>query len=353
MGERMLARRTAVKLYFKGADISKELSKYLLSLSFTDKEADEADDISITLDDREGKWIKDWISTGREKGTKRAFKGTEIHALVVQRNFEGDGKDKVLDCGVFEIDSVSYSGPPRKLTIKATSIPYKTQLRQTKHKKAWENTTLKNIASRIAGQNGMGIMYLSSANPPYKRKEQKNQTDIVFLKRLCRKAGISLKVTSKRIVLFDAAEYEKKNEVKKIIAGRGNIAGYSFSTKTADASYTKCHVQYTDPHTKKKIEYTYKPGNANKDGQTLEIKQKVSNVQEAKALAEKMLREKNKGETTAEFTLAGDVDLVAGATVKVYGYGEFDGKYIIEQAAHNITGGYKTQVRLRSCLEGY
>ena len=67
MSDRTLARRTAVKLYFKGADISKELSKYLLSLSFTDKEADEADDISITLDDREGKWIKDWISTGREK----------------------------------------------------------------------------------------------------------------------------------------------------------------------------------------------------------------------------------------------------------------------------------------------
>ena len=353
MSSKALARRVAVKLFFKGADISKELSKYLQSLSFTDKEEDEADGISITLDDREGKWIKDWISTGREKGTKRAFKGTEIHALVVQKNFKSDGKDKLLDCGVFEIDEVGYSGPPQKLTIKATSIPYKTQLRQTKHKKAWENTTLKNIAKKIAEKNGMKLMYLSAFNPSYKRKEQKNQTDIAFLKRLCKKAGISLKVTSKTIVLFDAAEYEKKNEVKKIKAGKGNILSYSFNTKTADASYTKCHVQYTDPHTKKKIEYTYKPGNANKDGQTLEIKQKVSSVGEAKILAEKMLREKNKGETTAEFTLVGDVDLVAGITVKVYGYGEFNGKYIIEQATHNITGGYRTQIKLRSCLEGY
>lgn len=57
--------------------------------------------------------------------------------------------------------------------------------------------------------------------------------------------------------------------------------------------------------------------------------------------------------TTAEFTLVGDVDYVAGITVTVYGYGEFDGKYIVEQAQHSITGGYKVQIKLRSVLEGY
>ncbi len=101
------------------------------------------------------------------------------------------------------------------------------------------------------------------------------------------------------------------------------------------------------------IEATYTPENANSDGQTLEVKQKVSSVAEAKELARKSLRAKNKGETTAEFTLVGDVDYVAGITVRVYGYGEFNGKYIVEQATHSITGGYKVQIKLRSCLEGY
>ena len=220
MSNKNYARRTVVKLYFKGADISKELSKYLLSLSFTDKEEDETDDISLSLDDREGKWIKDWLNTSKAVKTKtetvttgggeikvgaivkfkggpvyissmaaeptvnrgastckctianhnahpyhlisqdgqrvygwcnasdveggqattttkttvikekKAFKGTEIHAIVIQKNPYSDGKDKVLDCGKFEIDSVSYQGPPQKLTIKATSIPYSTKLRQ-------------------------------------------------------------------------------------------------------------------------------------------------------------------------------------------------------------------------------
>lgn len=441
MSDKTLARRTAVKLYFKGTDISKDLSKYLLSLSFTDKEEDETDDISISLDDREGKWIKDWLNTNKTAKTKtetvtttgevkvgnivqfkggpvyissmaaeptvtrgaskckctiansnahpyhlisqdgarvygwvnasdvegetvtttkttkatekRAFKGTEIHAMVIQKNPYTDGKDKVLDCGVFEIDSVNYTGPPQKLSIKATSIPYKAKLRQTQHNKTWENTTLKNIGSKIAKNSGMKFMYLSDSNPAYKRKEQVNMTDIAFLKKMCKQAGISLKVTSNTIVLFDAADYEKKAEVKKIKAGRGNILSYSFSTKTADTAYSSCHVIYTDPDTKETIEATYTPENANTDGQTLEVKQKVSSVAEAKELARKSLRAKNKGETTAEFTLVGDVDYVAGITVRVYGYGEFNGKYIVEQATHSITGGYKVQIKLRSCLEGY
>ena len=261
MSNKNYARRTVVKLYFKGADISKELSKYLLSLSFTDKEEDETDDISLSLDDREGKWIKDWLNTSKAVKTKtetvttgggeikvgaivkfkggpvyissmaaeptvnrgastckctianhnahpyhlisqdgqrvygwcnasdveggqattttkttvikekKAFKGTEIHAIVIQKNPYSDGKDKVLDCGKFEIDSVSYQGPPQKLTIKATSIPYSTKLRQEKKSKTWENTNLKNIAEKIGKGNSMKVMYLSSHNPSYKRKD--------------------------------------------------------------------------------------------------------------------------------------------------------------------------------------
>lgn len=439
MSDKTLARRTEVKLYFKGKDISKDLSKYLLSLSFTDKEEDEADDISISLDDREGKWIKNWLNTNKIGGSKtettkgevktgnivqfkggpvyisstaveptvirgaskckcniansnahpyhlisqdgkkvygwvnasdvegntvttkksakayekRAFKGTEIHAVVIQKNPYSDGKDKMLDCGTFEIDGVDYAGPPQKITIKATSIPYKVKLRQTKHNKVWENTTLKNMAEKIGKNSGFKVMYLSDFNPVYKRREQVNMTDIAFLKKICKSGGISLKITSKTIVLFDTEDFEKKKEVKKIKAGKGNILGYSFSTKTADTAYSSCHVIYTNPDTKATIEATYKPENANKDGQILEIKQKVSSVAEAKELARKSLRAKNKGETTAEFTLVGDVDYVAGITVRVYGYGEFNGKYIVEQATHNITGGYKVQIKLRSCLEGY
>jgi phage protein D len=66
------------------------------------------------------------------------------------------------------------------------------------------------------------------------------------------------------------------------------------------------------------------------------------------------LRQKNKEEFKASFTLAGDVGLVAGVTVTVTGYGAFDGKYIIETASHSVSrSGYKTELTLRRVLEDY
>lgn len=86
----------------------------------------------------------------------------------------------------------------------------------------------------------------------------------------------------------------------------------------------------------------------------LEITAKVADKDEAKALAEKLLRMHNKYAKTATFTMPGNPDLVAGVTVTLEGWGAWDGKYIITQAKHTVNGsGYKVQVKLRRVLEGY
>lgn len=343
----MNARRTAVRLTFAGVDISTDINKHLLSLTYTDNEEDKTDDLQLSLDDREGVWMGNWLNT------PGASKGVEISAVIVQKNWESNGKDRVLDCGVFEIDTVDGSGPPAKATIKAGSIPYKSTVRTQKKTKAWENYTLSSIAKEIAGKNGLTCMFESAFDPLYTRKEQIQESDITFLQRLCKAAGISLKVTAKIIVLFDAAAYEQKDAVRVIKRGTADVSSWSFSTSLHDASYSKCHVSYTDPTTGKTIEYTYTPRNADKDGQVLEVNEKVSNREEARQLAMKRLRQKNKGEFKASFKLTGDARLVAGITVQVSGYGAFDGKYIIETATHSVSkSGYKTDLTLRRVLEG-
>ena len=344
----MNARRTAVRLTFAGVDISTDINKHLLSLTYTDNEEDKTDDLQLSLDDREGVWLGNWLNT------PGASKGVEISAVIVQKNWESNGKDRVLDCGVFEIDTVDGSGPPPKVTIKAGSIPYKSTVRTQKKTKAWENYTLSSIAKEIAGKNGLTCMFESAFDPLYTRKEQIQESDITFLQRLCKAAGISLKVTAKIIVLFDAAAYEQKDAVRVIKRGTADVSSWSFSTSLHDASYSKCHVSYTDPTTGKTIEYTYTPRNADKDGQVLEVNEKVSNREEARQLAMKRLRQKNKGEFKASFKLTGDARLVAGITVQVSGYGAFDGKYLIETATHSVSkSGYKTDLTLRRVLEGY
>lgn len=67
MGNKNLARRVTVKLYFKGKDISKELSKYLISMTYTDNEEDKADDISLTLDEGKADGLKTGFTQAERK----------------------------------------------------------------------------------------------------------------------------------------------------------------------------------------------------------------------------------------------------------------------------------------------
>ncbi len=279
-------------------------------------------------------------------------KGVKISAAIVLKNDNGDGKDSVLDCGLFELDSIDLSGPPSALTIKATSLSYSSTMRQTLKSKSWENVTLRQIARQIAEANGMGVMYETGENPKYSRVEQYRMSDISFLQKLCHDAGCSLKATNNIIVIFNQAEYETKNAVKTIVFAKSGYIKYKLSTGEND-TYTSCRVYYTDSRgvTISAVEYAenYRKGEDN--GQCLEVRQKVSSVSEAQMLAHKLLRLHNKLETEASFTFPGDTSLAAGCAVELSGFGFWDGKYIIKQAKHTVSSsGYTTVISLRKAL---
>lgn len=361
----MNARRTEIKLIFDGVNVSADINKYLSSLSYTDNEEDNADDLQITIDDKDDVWLGDWLNTPAqaptisetETATNPGGKGTEIAAIIIQKNWTSYGADRVLDCGIFEIDDISGSGPPTKVTIKATSIPYTSTLRTQKKTKAWEQFTLSNIAHEIAGKNEMKCLFETRSNPFYRRKEQLQESDITFLQRLCKNAGISLKVTAKALVLFDAATYEQKATIYTIKKGSSDVKRWNVATSAHDTAYNSCRVKYTDPTTQQTYEASFLlPTNAKRSNtpRVLEINEKVDSNADAMILAEKRLREKNKFEFTGSFEVVGNPYLVSGVTVDVLGYGAFDGKYIIGVATHNISqSGYTTNATVRQVLEGY
>lgn len=449
MSDRGLARRTEIAVKIDGVDISADMNDYLLQLTYTDNEEDKTDDLQISIDDREGIWINDWLPVSKSdtkqtvegsgdgggyaigdivdfsggthyvsstattptggnrtagtakitniaKGAAHPYHligetsnvygwvdesqisggtsagdesdsgsdskgggggtilGAEIAAVIVQKNWETDGKDKVLDCGIFEIDSLNASGPPRQVGIKATSLPHTSNIRNEKKSRAWESVKLSTIAKEIAQKNNMKCMFESAYDPYYTRREQVQISDIVFLQGLCKDAGISLKASARFLILFDAADYEKKDAVRKIKCGSADITSYRFSASANDTKYSKCHVTYTNPQNNQTIEYTYTPRDSDENGQILEINEKVNTREEARQLAMKRLRQKNKSECSAEFSLVGDTALVAGVNVEVEGFGMFDEKYIIETATHNVTAsGYTTQIKLRRVLKEY
>lgn len=348
------ARRAAVEIAFDGADMTKTIKPYLLSMTYTDNEADETDDLQVKLQDRESLWLEQWLREAVEAASAARLK---IDAVIVRENWAGGGRDDLLPCGQFELDSIDASGPPATVTIKGTSLPFSAPIRQTKKSKAWEACRLSGIAGEIAGACGMACMYESALDPFYPRVEQLKVSDIDFLSTLCQDAGISLKATNSILVLFDQAAYEAKDAVLTIKRGAGAYTKYKLCSSTADSQYASCRVSCVDPATGQCIQGTAKIEDYNadaKNNQQLEITAKVSSAAEAKELAEKRLRLHNKYARTATFTLPGNTSLVAGVTVMLERWGAWDGKYIVTQAKHTVGGsGYTVQIKLRRVLEGY
>src|SRR5574344_1496630 len=121
------------KLEYNQKDITKDVSDYVVNIDYTDFESGQSDEISITFEDSEKLWQSSWIPS----------KGDSLRLYI------GYLGEKLLNCGVFEIDEIEFVTPPDTLTVKALATGIKKALRQN-NSVAYENKSLKQIANEIA-----------------------------------------------------------------------------------------------------------------------------------------------------------------------------------------------------------
>lgn len=334
--------QTRLKLLFSKSekDVSESLAPDLLSFSYDDKESGEADEITITLKDETGKWAATWKPDG----------GEHVRAFILQGNV--DKVEKTLPCGKFYVDELSTSGSPRTFQIKAVSIPLDKPCRKKIKSRAWEKKSLKEIAQEIAAESKLTLFWDSESNPRNDRTDQKRETDLKFLSRLCEEAGLSIKVTDSKLVIFDQSVYEKKKPIMTLELGKSNILSWNFSSSQSD-TYKSCTIKYYDVKADRTNKYTYVDPNADDNDQEYTIKVRVNSLDEAKRIAQKKLRTLNARKLTGSMTVVGNVLLSAGSVIECKGFGSFDGKFIIGKASHSIQSGYTTAIELRRVNSNY
>ena len=333
--DRNTARYAEVNLIYEGKNITKDAAPYLLSFTYTDNSSDKADDISLTLEDRDRLWCSDWFPT----------KGDKIRASIITHNWESENQTQSLPCGMFEVDQIDCSGPPNIITIKAVSTLVSKPMRQEKHTKAWESVKLSTIAGDVASKSGLALFWDSSVDPFFERRDQVEMSDLEFISGLCRDYGVAVKVTDTQLVCYDEEEYEEHNPVGELSFGDKKIIRWSFSSK-ATGTYKKARLQYHDPVKDETIEIE-ENGDAEGTGRILIINQQADNIEDAKKMAKKKLRQANKKEITGNITLMGDLRFVGGSNITISGFGAFDGQYAIEKATHSIGSSYTTKLDLR------
>ena len=358
-----IGRRAWLIVTYNGKDISESLAQYVLSFSYTDNLTGQVDDISITLEDRAELWEADWMPE----------RGATLDITICTYNWSDlYSEEQDLQLGKFEIDELEVSSAPNVVTIKAVAISISddSTLRSTLRSHTWENISVQKAANDIAWQNGMKLQWYCDDNPNIDKLEQNDESDLDVLQKICDDAGFALKVTTDTIIIFDVEKFEKEDvyaeyyhpgtTILNIVENQPKpvqtdaLLNYSFKAKIRDV-YKKCHVKYAKDKDKSVIESTFiAPDKKEKEGATLEVHQQVSSQAEADRLAKKKLREKNCEEFTGSFASDGNMELCAGETIEMIGFGNFSGKYVITQAKHDInSSGFTSSVEIRKCLDGY
>jgi phage protein D len=333
-----IARRTELILIYEGANISQDIAPYLTSFSYTDNSADKSDDISITLEDRKGNWRDPWFPS----------KGAVIHATIVTHDWDGPGKTESLPCGTVEIDEIECSGPPTQVQIKAVSTAASKSMRQEKKTRGWENVKLSAIAGDIANANGLKLLWDSTEDPLFERRDQVETSDLEFLQHLCKTYGVSVKVSDEQLICYGEEDYEAKDAVASLSFGDKHIKTYRFRKKTR-GTHKGSKVKYHDAVKDEDFEVYTTEEDDEGLGEDLVTNQKADSLDDAEAIAKSNIHEANKKETTGSISMMGDMRFVAGVNVQISGWGKFDDKYFIEKATHSVSmgSGYATNLELR------
>ena len=330
-------RHTTLQVTYDGTDISRDLAEYLTGFSYLDHAGGKADDLQIIVEDRDRLWSGSWFPT----------KGAILKATIVNNLL---GVEKTLHCGTFAVDELTAQGAPNTVTIKAVSSLMAKGFKRVGKSREWENITLGTIVKRIASEHGLSVFYQVDEDPSYTRLDQREESDLAFLNRICRDNDFSLKLSDETLIVFHSRTLEQAASVWSLKRGT-DIADHSFASKTFDV-FKDCEVSYMDPGKKELQVYTFTPDDAPSVEQTLKSNRRVESLAQAQRLAKSLLRQKNKQEITGRITTMGNTVLLAGLTCDVAGVGVFSGKYIIDEARHTYSknDGYATEVSIRKVL---
>lgn len=189
------------------------------------------------------------------------------------------------------------------------------------------------------------------------KKTQYQETDLYFLARIAAEYGFAFSIKGSVMVFYIMKSIESSPArtavFKDKLNGLGNIKNYSFKDKTSE-TYKKASVKSHNPKKKELItvdveaqEQKAEDGSSYREttsDDTIEIKTRAENKQQAEAKANAALHKHNSRVQTCSITVIGDPLLVAGNNVDIIGFGKYSGKWHITESTHTInkSNGYTT-----------
>lgn len=171
-----------------GTDLTAKIDPRFVELTLTEKRDGDADELSITLQNadgklavpKEGKWINlqiGWVS------------GTDVKIGLVNK-------------GRFIVDEVSETGPPDQIEIVARSADLSGSYAKRRNH-TWHGTTLGAVVRAIAARNKVSAsVHPDLDGKPIDALEQHNKADMAFIRDLGRRFDALATWKNKKIVFM-------------------------------------------------------------------------------------------------------------------------------------------------------
>lgn len=225
----MKAPRAIWLLTYENVDVTDELTPMATSIEYTDNTQGTSDELSITVEDRKGRWRTGWFPSQGDR-------------LILEIGWEGA---PLLRCGTFQVDEVELSGVPDVAQIRALAAQSSQPVRTVQYR-SFEATTLREIFAQLALELGLAFEG-DVADIPILRATQ-GETTLAFLRRLAERYGYAFSLRSDRVIVYELAVLEK---AAPIVALKRTdlLPGYRFKSKAAK-TYAACELTYFDPWTK-------------------------------------------------------------------------------------------------------
>ncbi|MDO5705474.1 MAG: contractile injection system protein, VgrG/Pvc8 family [Paracoccus sp. (in: a-proteobacteria)] len=323
--------RPAFLILVDGADVTAQFQDRLVSLTVTDNDGEEADQVEITVDDRGGR-----VSMPALDARLEVFLGWHGQPLSMM--------------GVFAVDGVSGEGPVETLTISATAADMKGPIRNPKTR-GWQDVTLADIARTIAAEAGLeAVLSPSLAGRAFPYVAQTAESDLHLITRLARPFNATAKPAGGRLIVQRRGEPATAagDAMPSGAITRADLTGWNWRLETRGMA-DRIEAEYTAPDAGMREIVSAGEGDSSR-----RLRHVFTDRASALDAAEGELA---RGRTTA-MTCSAELasfrpDIIAGARAVLAGISEkIDGDWQVKKVEHRLEGALLTGIELTKGAAG-
>jgi phage protein D len=304
------------KVEVNSKDITDVLQKNLISISFSDEDGSQSDEITIDV----------------AGNFKRPQYQDEIKLWL------GYKESALFYCGIFKVQNTTRD--KYSLSISATGADFSSVLKQ-KRDMSYEKVSLKDIAQIVADRHHLKLksdfedMFLPHL-------AQTNESDLHMMKRLSNDYNAIFSIKNGTLIFLKRIKKNRASDKLPVFIIDASECD-SYSIKHANKTiYGACEASWQD--TKENVVKFVTVGSG---VPILKMQGNFKTPAEATKKAEAKLQLANRGAKSGSVSMYGK-EIYAGGILQLSGAGEDDGEYSIKSVSHSFDNGWSMSIEIEN-----